>query len=187
MAGGDGEAAPAADEKKHGRAVLEWGILLAAAVVIAIVVKTFLFQPFYIPSESMSPTLEKGDRVLVNKLSYRLHDPRRGDVVVFSAPEVEKREGYDDLVKRIVGLPGDTVEGRAGHVYIDGKRLAEPYLHGVETGDFGPKHLGANSYFMMGDNRPDSKDSRSFGPIKRSKIVGRAFLVFWPLDRLGFL
>jgi signal peptidase I len=186
--GADTEERPAGDEeRKRGRAVLEWGILLVAAVVIAFIIKTLLFQAFYIPSESMVPTLEKGDRVLVNKLSYRLHDPHRGDIVVFSAPESAKSDGIDDLVKRIVGLPGETIEGRGGHIYINGKRLAEPYLHDVQSRTFGPEHVPADSYFMLGDNRPYSKDSTFFGPIKRSKIVGRVFVRIWPPSRLGFL
>jgi signal peptidase I len=185
--GGADERPPGDEERKRGRAVLEWGILLVAAVVIAFIIKTLLFQAFYIPSESMVPTLEKGDRVLVNKLSYRLHDPHRGDIVVFSAPESAKSDGIDDLVKRIVGLPGETIEGRGGHIYINGKRLAEPYLHDVQSRTFGPEHVPADSYFMLGDNRPYSKDSTFFGPIKRSKIVGRVFVRIWPPSRLGFL
>jgi len=103
-------------------ALIEWGVLIVSALLIALLIKTFLFQAFYIPSESMTPTLKIHDRVLVNKLSYKLHPVHRGDIVVFKAPP-HADPGIDDLVKRVVGLPGDTVSAHGGHVYIDGKRL----------------------------------------------------------------
>jgi signal peptidase I len=127
-AGGDGTRAP---KRSSQRAVLEWGILIVVAIVIAIVIKTFLFQAFYIPSESMVPTLEVGDRVLVNKLSYDLHDLHRGDIVVFAAePNVEwHRAGIADLVKRVIALPGETItQCDTNRVCIDGKLLQESYL-----------------------------------------------------------
>jgi hypothetical protein len=117
--------------------VVEWGILIVSALLIALLIKTFLFQAFYIPSESMSPTLEKNDRVLVNKLSYKMHPVHRADIVVFKAPEGVSPD-VKDLVKRVIGLPGETVEGRSDHhVYIDGKKLDEPWL---------PKGLGTNPF-----------------------------------------
>jgi signal peptidase I len=135
--GGDGssgepEIPPRRDSKRSAkRAALEWGILIVAAIVIAVVIKTFLFQAFYIPSESMVPTLEVGDRVLVNKLSYDLHDLHRGDIVVFAAePNLEwHRAGIDDLVKRVIALPGETItQCDENRVCIDGKLLDESYL-----------------------------------------------------------
>lgn len=170
------------------RQVVEWVVLIACALAIALVIKTFVFQAFYIPSPSMVPTLEVHDRVLVNKLSYHLHPVHRGDIVVFKAPPGVESADIQDLVKRVIGLPGDTVEGRGGHIYIDGRLLKESYLPaGTESKTFGPEHVPAHSYFVLGDNRPSSKDSTVFGPISRSLIVGRVFVRIWPLSRLGFL
>jgi signal peptidase I len=159
-------------------------VLVVVAVVIAVVVRAFVFQAFYIPSESMVPTLQVGDRVLVNKLSYRLHDPRRGDVVVFRAPPAAAAGDVKDLVKRVVGLPGDRIEGRDGRVYVNGRRIREPYLPSeVRSRDFGPVAVPPDTYYVLGDNRPFSKDSTFFGPVRRSDIVGRVFVRIWPLTR----
>jgi signal peptidase I len=124
------------------RLIIEWVVLIVAALVIAFVIKTFLFQAFYIPSASMEPTLNIGDRVLVNKLSYDFHDVRRGDIVVFKAPPGERSAGIQDLVKRVIGLPGETVterrDGNTYDIYINGRRLHEPYLPaGASTGPEG--------------------------------------------------
>ncbi len=170
------------------RQTIEWVLLIAGALVIAIVIKTFLFQAFYIPSASMDPTLKVHDRVLVNKLSYHLHSVHRGDIVVFSAPPDERTAQIKDLVKRVVGLPGDTIQAINGQVYVNDRLLKEPYLpKGTRTDNLPRTVVPANSYFMMGDNRTYSSDSRVFGPIKRSTIIGRAFVKMWPLSRLGFL
>jgi signal peptidase I len=170
-----------------GRTVFEWVGLVVLALVIALLIKTFLFQAFYIPSESMTPTLKIHDRVLVNKLSYKLHPVHRGDIVVFKAPP-HADPGIDDLVKRVVGLPNETVEGHGGHVYIDGKLLPEKYLPaGVTTSAFGSRKIPPNSYWVMGDNRGNSKDSRSFGFITKSQIVGRVFFRIWPLTRIDIM
>jgi signal peptidase I len=169
------------------RQAIEWVVLIATALVIAIVIKTFLFQAFYIPSESMVPTLKTNDRVLVNKLSYKLHDIHRGDIVVFTKPPAETSD-IKDLVKRVIGLPNETVEGRDGHIYINGKLLKEPYLpKGVTTSTFGPESIPSNSIWVMGDNRTYSRDSRYFGPILKSSVVGRVFVRIWPPTRLKFL
>jgi signal peptidase I len=169
------------------RQAIEWVVLVGTALVIAILIKTFLFQAFFIPSESMYPTLKTGDRVLVNKLSYKLHDVNRGDIVVFEKPKTETSD-IKDLVKRVIGLPGETVEGRDGHIYINGHVLKEPYLPaGVETSTFAQQRVPSNSLWVMGDNRVASRDSRYFGPITESSIVGRVFVRIWPPRRLGFL
>lgn len=171
------------------RATVEWVVLIVAALVIALVIKTFLFQAFYIPSESMVPTLKVGDRVLVNKLSYDLHDVHRGDIVVFKAPPEARSDGIDDLVKRVVGLPGDTVEAREnGKVYVNGRRLDESYLpKGTLTTNLPPTKIPAGHLFMMGDNRDASRDSRYFGPIKESSIIGRVFVRIWPPGSIGLM
>jgi len=169
------------------RVAFEWVGLVVLALIIALLIKTFLFQAFYIPSESMVPTLKVHDRVLVNKLSYKLHPVHRDDIVVFKAPPGSD-PGIDDLVKRVIGLPGETVSGHGGHVYIDNKELNEPYLpKGMYTSDFPPVKIPPNSYWVMGDNRINSKDSRVFGTIAKNKIVGRVFVRIWPFSRLNFL
>lgn len=183
------------------RQAIEWGILIAAALIIAVVIKTFLFQPFYIPSASMEPTLHINDRIFVNKLSYRMHDVHRGDILVFTTPPGEDASSVKDYIKRVIALPGETVEGRDGAVWVDGRRLDEPYInHGtpVSAGECrNIDNLGSTGFtkqvippgyvWVMGDNRCDSSDSRKFGPIKVSSIVGRAFFRIWPLSRLGLL
>ena len=177
----------AGEGRSVGRTVFEWVGLVVLALVIALLIKTFLFQAFYIPSESMTPTLKIHDRVLVNKLSYKLHPVHRGDIVVFKAPP-HADPGIDDLVKRVVGLPNETVEAHGGHVYIDGTRLPETYLPaGITTSDFDSKRIPKDSYWVMGDNRGNSKDSRVFGVITKGQIVGRVFFRRWPLTRIKFM
>lgn len=188
----------------------ELPLLLAVAFVIAFLVKTFVAQAFFIPSESMVHTLEVGDRVLVSRMSYKLHEPRRGDVVVFTSPFETEGSGDDrslpsrvvrtvlesvglrqpsteDFIKRVIALPGETVEGKDGKIRINGRELVEPYLADDPIGDFPAKTIPADHVWVMGDNRNRSSDSRVFGPIKESKIVGRAILRIWPLNRVGFL
>lgn len=181
---------PAPSRRRGVRSVLaklEWVLLIGGALVIALLIKTFLFQAFYIPSGSMLPTLEENDRVLVNKLSYRLHDVGRADIVVFDAP-ADQQADVDHLVKRVIGLPGETIEGREGKILIDGEVLTEDYLpDGTESKTFGPYTVPAGAYFVLGDNRQASQDSTVFGPIPEDAIVGRVFVRIWPLDRIGFL
>ena len=168
--------------------VVEWAAIVLVALLAAFLVKTFLFQPFYIPSESMVPSLEVNDRVLVNKLSYKLHDVHRGDIVVFERPPSAVASTIKDLIKRVVALPEETVEGRPDGVYVDGKKLKEPYLaKGAISGTFGPITLDDDQVFVMGDNRTFSQDSRVFGPIDEDLIEGRAFFRFWPLSSLDLL
>jgi signal peptidase I len=187
-------------KKGLNRTVIEWVVLVVAAIGIALLIKTFLFQAFYIPSESMRPTLNVGDRVLVNKMSYRLHDVNRGDIVVFETPpNAEDANGrIKDLVKRVIALPGETIETRDGVVHVNGRQLEEPYLrNGVKTcapnsspgtcADVEPTAIPSDHVFVMGDNRGASKDARSFGAIEESSIVGRVFVRIWPLNDLGFL
>lgn len=183
----DGLPGPVADKPSSTRTVLEWVAIIGGALLAALVIKTFLFQAFYIPSESMLPTLEKQDRVLVNKLSYRLHKVNRGDVVVFERPPNEAGV-IRDLIKRVVALPGESVEGKNGRIFIDGKALSEAYLpKNTTTSTFGPERIAADHIWVMGDNRANSSDSRVFGSIPTSSIVGRAFIRVWPLNALGLL
>ena len=169
------------------RSRIEWIVVVVAAVGIAILLRTFVVQTFYIPSGSMEPTLKKNDRVVVNKLSYHMHDVHRGDIVVFTTPPLVNKS-FKDLVKRVIGLPGETVQGRGGKVRINGKALPEKYLPaGTFTSDFGPVKVPAKSVWVMGDNRNNSEDSRVFKAIPQSTIVGRVFVRIWPLTRIGFL
>ena len=183
------EESPSQRSARRRRLTIEWIVLIAAALIIALLIKTFLFQAFYIPSESMVPTLKVGDRVLVNKLSYDLHDVHRGDIVVFKAPPEARSDGIDDLVKRVVGLPGDTVEAREdGRVYVNDRRLDESYLpDGTTTTNLPVTKVPAGHVFMMGDNRSASRDSRYFGPIKESDIIGRVFVRIWPPGSIGLM
>jgi len=182
--------------------------LLLTALVIAVVIKTFLVQPFWIPSESMLPTIEVNDRVMVNKLAYNWGEPERGDIVVFRDPaEVQVEEsipeavirsvleaigirtrGRDDLIKRVIGLPGETLVIVEGTMEVDGVAIAEPYLApGTVMNDEGPFVVGPKQVFVMGDNRQFSFDSRRFGPIEYDALVGRAFVTIWPLSNFGGL
>lgn len=169
------------------RNTVEWVLIIGAALLAALVIKTYLLQAFYIPSPSMEPTLNIQDRVLVNKLSYRLHDVHRGDVVVFERPPNDLGE-IRDLIKRVIALPGETVQGKDGTVFVDGRRLNEPYLpDGTVTGQFGPKTIPPGYVWVMGDNRSNSSDSRVFGAISQDRIVGRAFVRVWPVSAFGLL
>jgi signal peptidase I len=200
------DAAPSKPPRSTTRSVVEWIAVIGGALVVALVIKTFLIQAFYIPSGSMEPTLDIGDRVLVNKLSYRLHDVNRGDLVVFEANEGHgdcgqpvseaaanaAETGIKDLIKRVVALPGETIDLRDNQVVIDGRILEEPYIGAdVVTAPTGsiefPFEVPEGCVFVMGDNRTDSRDSRIFGPIDEDQIVGRAFVRVWPLSQIGFL
>jgi len=176
------------------RKILEWVAVIGTAFVVAFVIKAFLFQAYYIPSPSMEPSLGIGDRVIVNKLSYKLHDVNRGDMIVFGNPSQTNNE-VSDLIKRVVALPGETLQVQDGKVYIDGNLMIEPYLAASETtSDFSTPAGCISSLekanicvvpddhvFVMGDNRWNSRDSRIFGPIPVESIVGRAFVRVWPL------
>lgn len=184
-----------AKQRRQLRGTIEWVLIIGAALLAAFLIKTFLIQAFFIPSESMVPQLEKGDRVLVNKLSYRLHDINRGDIVVFERPPSEPTDPeIKDLIKRVVGLPGETIStDTTGRVRINGKPLREPYLEdGVSTMGQGGEPLKAfkipsDHYWVMGDNRANSRDSRYFSAIDEDLIVGRAFIRVWPFSSFGLL
>jgi signal peptidase I len=198
----DEEEAPSTDGTPANRALkstVEWVAVIVGALVVALVVKTFLFQAFYIPSASMEPTLEEGDRVLVNKVSYDVHDVNRGDVIVFELDAEDiGPDGIKDLIKRVIGLPGDTIESRDGVVYVNDRALDEPYLaEGTITGDpndaqnpqIERQTVPEGHVFVLGDNRSNSADSRYpyRGPIPIDSIVGRAFLLVWPPGDVGTL
>jgi len=157
---------------------------LAIALVLAFVIRLLIFQPFYIPSRSMVPALKPGDRIIVSKFDYWFKQPHRGEVIVFKYPV----NPDTDFVKRIIGLGGDTLAIRDNNLYIDGKKLEEPYLsQNLVMQDFGPVTVPKGTLFMMGDNRNDSKDSRFWGPLDKDLIIGRAIIRFWPLNRMGLI
>jgi len=183
---------------------LELPLLILAALVIAVIIKTFFFQAFWIPSSSMEDTLQINDRVMVNKLAYRLGDLQRGHVIVFDdprgaeAPEetllqaarrnITEAIGLSvprtEFIKRVIGLPGERVEIIDNQVYIDGAPIDEPYLKvGSVMPDFGPIIVPAGEMFVMGDNRNASQDGRYFGTVPTNTIVGRAFVIMWPIGR----
>jgi signal peptidase I len=196
-------------EPRHVSRWVELPLLLVAALALSLLMRANVAQAFYIPSGSMEPQLEVGDRVLVSRTAYRLHDVHRGDIVVFPDPRgvagedrniVERaavdlleavalrKPDEDELIKRVIGLPGETVSAHDGSVIVDGRRLNEPYLADeVVTQDFGPVTVEAGHVFVMGDNRGNSSDSRVIGTIDIDTIVGRAIGRIWPPDRTAFL
>lgn len=178
---------PEREKPSTSRNIVEWIVILAGALLVAFVVKTFLFQAFFIPSPSMVPTLEVHDRVLVNKLSYRLHDVHRGDVVVFERPPNDTGT-IRDLIKRVVAVEGDTIETRGDTLYVNDEPVNEPYVKSSSIGSaVARRTIPTNQVFVMGDNRTNSSDSRVFGPIDEDTIVGRAFVKIWPLGSFGLL
>jgi signal peptidase I len=182
--------APAPSRKKpRRRAMIEWTAIIVIAVLVSFLLRTFAFQTFYIPSGSMEPTLQVGDRIIVNKLAVSWGTINIGDIVVFKAPPAENcGEPVTDLVKRVIGIPGDTLTSKGNTIYVNGKVLDETWTHTEPLGQpIGDVHLKANQYFMMGDNHSDSCDSRMWGPVPRSDIIGKAFVRIWPLSRIGFL
>jgi signal peptidase I len=194
---GDDDGTPTPLRSRSYRALIEWVVILMAVLICTLVLRTYVVQSFSIPSLSMYPTLQVGDRIIVNKLSYDLHGVHRGDIVVFKRPSLQDQE-YADLVKRVIGLPGETISSRGCQIYIDNKLLSEPWLPkgpascstalpGDPHPQFnlpGPVKIPEGSYYVMGDNRTDSEDSRFFGPIPKSLIVGRAVAVVWPLSHV---
>ena len=169
--------------------VREWTAIVAIALIVAILVRTFVVQAFWIPSASMVPTLKIGDRLLVEKITPSVRDIHRREIIVFERPE-----GVDpdlkDLIKRVIGLPGELVEGKDHKVFINGVALKESYLPKgvIPTADpFGPVRVPIDSYFVMGDNRSQSYDSRFWGTVARRQVVGRAVLRIWPIGSVGSL
>jgi signal peptidase I len=182
---------------------LEYAAIVVVAVLVALAIQAWLLKPYRIPSGSMLDTLRPGDRVLVNRAVYHLRDPQRGDVIVFRYPQ----DPDVVFIKRVVGAPGDLLEVRDGHLYVNGRGVAEPYVHrtkgradptvaqaaiaGSTMHDpwslAEPYRVPAGNYFVMGDNRTDSDDSRDWGTVPRTAIVGEGLATYWPLSRLRAL
>jgi signal peptidase I len=201
-------------QKSTGGSLLELVVIVAVALGLALGIQAFLVKPYRIPSESMVPTLAVGQRVLVNRIGNRFADPKIGDVVVFhppkgsdtdtcGAPARKRGQPCDrptsqradvNFIKRVVAGPGDTLYVKGGHVYRNGKREKDSYINGTCESDEGrgcnfttPITIPANHWFMMGDNRGESDDSRFWGPVPRKWIIGEAFATYWPPKRIGLL
>jgi signal peptidase I len=172
--------------KKGGGGVLEFLIILVVSFVLVFgFVRPFVVEAFWIPSASMVPTLKYGDRVLVNKFIYRFTEPERGDVIVFKSVQGDDQ----DLIKRVVGVPGDEITVRGGRLFVNGEPQREPYVNKKfpDRSFYAPTTVPKDHVFAMGDNRANSQDSRVFGPVPKENIEGEAFLRFWPPGRIGLL
>lgn len=162
--------------------------LLLLAAVLALLIRGWIAEPRFIPSDSMLPTLHVGDRLIVEKVSYQLHPPRPGDIVVFQPPPVLQQAGYradQAFIKRVIAQPGQTVQVHQGQVLVDGNPLTEPYLAEPPAYEWGPYLVPEGGLFVMGDNRNNSNDSHIWGFLPEGNVIGRAWLRFWPLDRWG--
>jgi signal peptidase I len=161
--------------------IIEWGVAIVSALLIAVVIRYFLFSPYEVNGQSMYPTLEGNELLIVNKFIYDVSSPGYGDIVVFHTDEQR------DFIKRVIGLPGDKIEGKQGHVYRNGKKLDEPYIAEEMIGDFSPVVVGKDQLFVLGDNRNDSKDSRVIGAVDYKAVVGRADIVIMPFKDFRLL
>jgi signal peptidase I len=187
--------------------VIDWVVTIVVAVGAVLAIKAWVVNPYRIPSSSMEPTLhcaqpaagclaKFSDRVLANRFIYHFRSPHRGEIVVFKTPQkaeqCENGAGGETFVKRIIGLPGDTIKETRGTIFINGKQLNEPYVKPAERDDRsgtwpqGKPKLGPHEYFMMGDNRASSCDSRDWGAVPRGNLIGPVFAVYWPPQRIGF-
>jgi len=201
---------PKKEKQTVGQFFKELPVLVVVALGIAILVKAFVVQAFFIPSGSMEDTLKINDRVLVSKFTYRVTEPKDSNVVVFESPLAERipepekgafqalvdnvmqglglQSSEQDFIKRVIATEGQTVQVKLGSVYVDDKKLDEPYRKDLNPmPDYGPTTVGKDKVFVMGDNRSNSEDSRVFGPIPKSTIVGKAFVLIWPLNRFRWL
>lgn len=171
---------------KNWKPIREWAGVILVALIVAFGIRATLIQTYFIPSESMTPTLEVGDRLMVYKLAFTLGDVDRGDLVVFNRPPALEETELKDFVKRVVGLPGERVSAENSVLLINGSPLEEPYLApGVWTQDFAELEVPQGHVFVMGDNRSNSRDSRWFGPISEDLLVGEVFIRLWPFKSLG--
>ncbi len=175
------------DEKTHlKKEIFEWGKAILIAIILTFIIRTFLFAPFQVDGDSMLPNFTHKERLIANEIIYDITSPKRGDVIIFHFDEQR------DYIKRIIGVPGDTIEMKSDQLYVNGEPIDEPYLTSVKndlhnlgmvlTEDFGPITVEEKHLFVLGDNRKNSKDSRMIGQISFEQVVGRADVVFWPLN-----
>jgi signal peptidase I len=185
----------------HGwRVLIDWLVTIVGAIAIVLAIKTWVVNPYRIPSSSMEPTLHCAtpgseceahfsDRVLACRFCFRFWPPKRGDIIVFHTPPLAtvRCGAGGTFVKRLIGLPGETWEERAGYVYINGKRLIEPYIKPTrrDSRTVAAQKIGRGQYFMMGDNRVSSCDSRSWGTVPRANLIGKVFATYWPPSRIS--
>jgi signal peptidase I len=181
------EDVPAPSTPSRHRGLVEWAVVLVVAVLVSLLVRTFVFQTYFIPSKSMEPTLYEGNRIMVNKLSATFGTIHIGDIVVFKAPPAVAEKCGDtvaDLVKRVIGVPGDHLTSRGDTIYVNGSPLKENWSHYEPLGlPLGHVTVRKGDYFMMGDNHNNSCDSRYWGQVPHSDIIGKVFLKFWPLSQ----
>jgi signal peptidase I len=184
------EASTSTPVKPGWKAVWENAQLLAIALVLALLIRTFVAEPRYIPSDSMLPTLQIGDRLVVEKVSYHFHDPQPGDIVVFDPPPVLQARGYrrdQAFIKRIIGRPGDTIAVHDGQVWRNQQPLSEAYIAEAPDYRLPTVTVPVNTVFVMGDNRNNSNDSHVWGFLPKQNIIGRAWIRFFPFDRIARL
>lgn len=163
--------------------IYEYAKSIGTAVLVALAIITFIVQAFFIPSGSMRPTLEEGDRILVNKFIYRFTEPKRQEIIVFRYPVEPGRK----FIKRVIGVGGDRVEIVGGQVIVNGQPIEENYTLTPGFSNYGPIVVPEDNYFVLGDNRNNSEDSRFWGFVPRENVVGRAFMIFWPVNRIQIL
>lgn len=167
--------------------LFDWSETIVVAFILALIIRAFFLQVFWIPSGSMEPTLDIRDRLIVNKVAYHFRQPRRFEIVVFRQVSEGLYGGNNDLIKRVIGLPGETVELKQGKVFVNGSELFENHLMNHDYMDFGPVVVPKDAYFMMGDNRPESADSRYWGFLPKANLIGPALVRIWPINRLGLI
>ncbi|WP_267383040.1 signal peptidase I [Cyanobacterium sp. uoEpiScrs1] len=161
---------------------------IATAAILAFGIRAFVAEARYIPSSSMEPTLQVNDRLIIEKVSYHFKEPKRGDVVVFNPTKaLQEKDFRDAFIKRVIGLPGETIEVKMGKVYVNGQAIKEKYISEDPNYDYGPVIVPEREYLVLGDNRNNSYDSHYWGYVPKEKIIGKAFVRFWPFNRLGIL
>lgn len=172
---------------KHDNPLVEGLKTIGLSLVLAFGIRTAVAQSYFIPSGSMEPTLEIDDRLIVDKVSYHFTNPQRGDIVVFNPPDavIKEENLHDPFIKRVIGLPGEKVEVKGGRVYINNLPLRENYIADKPNYTWAPHIVPPNSYLVLGDNRNNSYDGHYWGFVDRNRIIGRAVVRFWPLNRVG--
>ncbi|ADY56022.1 signal peptidase I [Syntrophobotulus glycolicus DSM 8271] len=165
------------------KTVIEWIVIIGIAFGLSILIRNFVVDTRIVPTGSMLPTIQEQDRLIVDRLFYQFQTLGRGDVIVFKAPE--KSGSSEDLVKRIIGLPGEKVQIKNSKVYINEAELKEPYVHNIADYEYGPVTVPANSYLVLGDNRSESYDSHKWGFLPAENILGKVLIRYWPLNTIG--
>ncbi len=166
--------------------IFDWSETIVVAFIMALIIRAFFLQVFWIPTGSMLPTLGIGDRIVVNKVAFHFREPRRQEIIVFRQVAFDGSP-KNDLIKRLMGLPGETLEVKDGIVYINNEKIEETHPMNLDFSDFGPVVVPDDAYFVMGDNRPASADSRYWGFLPKRNVIGPTFLRIWPLAQFGLI